>query len=149
MSCDLVISDSRIKEINLNDIKNTYPELNNSERSILTEIKRFHKPEIIQNGCKYYIQSSVDGELVNIFLDINKIQYFRLKWQLKEWLIQSKDISVDVLKYLVIGGIGSLITIGVQKYSTIQQPTKNESTERNASNKINDSLVDKDTLRLK
>ncbi|OBX17671.1 hypothetical protein A9996_19175 [Gelidibacter algens] len=64
-------------------------------------------------------------------------------------MIQSKDISVDVLKYLVIGGIGSLITIGVQKYSTIQQPTKNESTERNASNKINDSLVDKDTLRLK
>ncbi|OBX17672.1 hypothetical protein A9996_19180 [Gelidibacter algens] len=83
MSCDLVISDSRIKEINLNDIKNTYPELNNSERSILTEIKRFHKPEIIQNGCKYYIQSSVDGELVNIFFRYKQNTIFQIKMAVK------------------------------------------------------------------
>tara|TARA_R110000868_G_C10454177_1_gene726726 strand:- start:140 stop:517 length:378 start_codon:yes stop_codon:yes gene_type:complete len=100
--CDLVISNSRIKEINLTDIKNTYPELHNSQRANITEIKEFHNPSIIQNGCKYYIQSSVNGELVNIFLDIGKIEYFKIKWGMKGYIVQSKEFIIGLSIGLIL-----------------------------------------------
>lgn len=102
LEAELIVKDARIKEINLNSIRNIYPEENNSKAHKITEIKEVHNPERIQNGCKYYIQYSLEGEVMNIYLDINKWQYFSLKKQLFiENIIKTKEFTIGIILAIV------------------------------------------------
>jgi hypothetical protein len=98
IEAELIVKNARIKEINLDAIKSIYPEENNSKAHKIIEIKEVHNPERIQNGCKYYVQYSIEGEVMNIYLDINKKQYFNLKKQLFiENIIKSKEFTIGFI----------------------------------------------------
>ncbi len=102
LDCTLVIERNEIVEFNNGFDVGIYPREYNSELSIIDKIYKTHKAkERIPNECKYYIQKSTKKGLLNVYLDINKLQYFRLKWGIKGYMIQSKDFIVGVLVGLV------------------------------------------------
>jgi hypothetical protein len=105
---DLIIKDAKIKEINFNDFKSIYPEENNAQTHKVREIKEVHNPERIQNGCKYFIQYSIEGEVMNIYLDITKKEYLELRRQIfVENIIKSKEFTVG----LILAILASLFAI--------------------------------------
>ncbi|WP_282148015.1 hypothetical protein [Algibacter lectus] len=78
-----MIKQGVIVEYNSGYFKGIFPVENNSALSGINEILKVHHPERIPNSCKYYIQHSINGEVMNIYLNINIIQYWQLNWQLK------------------------------------------------------------------
>lgn len=50
-----------------------------------------------------------------VYLKLNSVQIFKIKWQLKKYLLQDKSLKIDTIKYIIGGLIGSLITVGTQK----------------------------------
>lgn len=108
----LVIKSAIIKEISLEYFTGLYPEENNSSLSKINELKETHDPDRIQNGCKYYIQHSIEGEVMNIYLDINLLQYWKLRWQLfKEKYLKTKEFIVG----LILAVIATLLTLLITK----------------------------------
>ena len=102
VEAELTIIKSNIKEINFYNFKNIYPEENNSEVHKLTEIKETHNPERIQNGCKYYIQYSINGEVLNIYLNITKTEYLNLRKQIFiENTLKSKEFVVGIILAII------------------------------------------------
>ncbi|MCW5514723.1 hypothetical protein [Muriicola sp. Z0-33] len=69
---------------------------------------------IIPYGCNYsleYLSSSKQQS--TIFFKLNYLAAIRTRWVLRKYLIQSKEMKTDVLKYvigLIIGFIFALIT---------------------------------------
>jgi len=107
---EIIVKDAVIKEINFNTFKNIYPEENNSKLCEISEIKKVHNPERIQNGCKYYIQHSIDGEVMNLYLDINILQFLRLRSQVFiKQIINSKEFKVSVIGGIVVGVVVAII----------------------------------------
>ena len=83
--------------------------------------------------CKYFIKKSINREVFKMFLDINYFEYLKLQWQLKYFLIQSKDIKIEVLKYIIISilaFIGGLFyfknDVSIIENSTIKNLIKNK-----------------------
>ena len=108
----LNIKDAEINEINFEYFKGLYPLEHSSTFSKITELKKTHEPNRIQNGCRYYIQHSIKGEVMNIYLDLNMINYYKLEWQIfnKKYL-KTKDFVVGLILLL----IGGLITFIISK----------------------------------
>lgn len=47
-----------------------------------------------------------------IYLNLSSLQLFKLKWQLKKFVIQDRSLKLDAIKYIigiVIGSIGTLL----------------------------------------
>lgn len=65
-------------------------------------ILKTYKQDESNMFCKYFIKKSINKEVFKIFLDINYFDFLKLQWQLKYFLIQSKDIKIEVLKYIII-----------------------------------------------
>ena len=81
-----------------------------------------------------------------MFLDINYIQYLKLQWQLKHFLIQSKDIKIELLKYVLFGIIGYLIANFQSKNPPNQSPNNKDNTEQTKSNALNNADKKIDSL---
>ena len=103
IDCDLLFKHGKIQEINMEFFKNITPFENNSELADNIEILKTYKQDQSNNFCKYFIKKSIDKEVHITYLDLNFFQYFKLQWQLKKYLIQSKDLKIEVLKYIIIG----------------------------------------------
>lgn len=99
----------KIQEVENENFKEIKAFENNSTLADNFEIFKTYKRDKSNNLCKYYIKKSVDNEVILMFLKINVFQYWKLKWQLKEWLIQSKDFKLEILKYLVIALLAYLV----------------------------------------
>lgn len=99
--------------------------------------------------CKYFIKKSIDKEVHLTYLYIDYFQYVKLQWQLKKYLIQSKDLKLDILKYIVIGLIGYFIAIFQSKNPPSQSPNNNAKTEKTKSKALNVADKKIDSLKLK
>jgi hypothetical protein len=89
---------------------------NDAELADNIEILKTYKQDNSNHYCKYFIKKSIEKEVFIMNLDIKCVQYLKLQWQLKKYLIQSKDLKMDVLKYVVIGSLGFLIAKVYQEY---------------------------------
>lgn len=99
----------KIQEVENENFKGIQAFTNNSTLADDIKIFKTYKRDITNNHSKYFIKKSIDKEIFLIFLKINTFQYWRLKWQMKEWLIQSKDFKLEILKYLTTALIAYLI----------------------------------------
>ncbi|WP_248724165.1 hypothetical protein [Seonamhaeicola sp. ML3] len=105
----LLFKHGKIQEVENKNFKGIKALETNSTLADNFEIFKTYKRDKSNNHCKYYIKKSVDEEVFLIFLKINISQYWKLKWQLKEWLIQSKDFKLEILKFLAIALLAYLI----------------------------------------
>lgn len=94
LPCQLIIKNGEIVEFSSHNFSKIFPQENRSALSKIEEIKKVHRPERIQNGCKYYIQHSINGEVMNIYLDIGRIKYWRLKWGFGKSIFQTNEFKI-------------------------------------------------------
>ena len=95
IECKLLFKHGKIQEIEMEFFSGIKPFENNSELADNIEILKTYKQDESNKFCKYFIKKSVNKEVLKMFLDINYIQYLKLQWQLKHFLIQSKDIKIE------------------------------------------------------
>lgn len=122
IDCTLLFKHGKIQEVNMEFFHGITPFQNNSDLSDNIEILKTYKQDQSNKLCKYFIKKSIDKEVFLIYLDLNYFQYFKLQWQLRKYLIQSKDLKMEILKYIVIGSIGFFIALLYQKYIEKQLP---------------------------
>ena len=147
VDCDLLFKHGKIQEVNMEFFKGITPFENNSEVADNIDILKTYKQDSSNKFCKYFIKKSIDKEVHLTYLDIDYFQYVKLQWQLKKYLIQSKDLKLDILKYVVIGLIGYFIAIFQSKNPPSQSPNNNAKTENTKSKALN--VADKKTDSLK
>jgi hypothetical protein len=99
----------KIQEVENENFKGIQAFENNSTLSDNFKIFKTYKRDKKNNYSRYFIKKSIENEVFLIFLNINIFQYWQLKWQMKEWLIQSKDFKLEILKYVTIALIAFLI----------------------------------------
>lgn len=147
VDCDLLFKHGKIQEVNMEFFKGITPFENNSELADDIDILKTYKQDNSNNFCKYFIKKSIDKEVHLTYLNITYFQYVKLQWQLKKYLIQSKDLKIDILKYIVIGLIGYLIAIFQSKNPPSQSPSNKANVENTKSKTLN--IADKKTDFLK
>ncbi len=99
----------KIQEVENENFKGIKAFENNSDITDNIEIFKTYKRDLSNNHSRYFIKKSKEEHVFLIFLKINQLQYWKLKWQLKEWLIQSKDFKLEILKYLAVALLAYLI----------------------------------------
>ena len=109
IECNLLFKHGKLQEINMEHFNGITPFQNNSELADNIEILKTYKQDNSNNFCKYFIKKSIDKEVFIMYLELTKIKHFQLQWQLKKYLIQSKDFKMELLKFIVIGSLGFLI----------------------------------------
>ena len=125
LPCSLIIKGNEIVEFHNGFDVGIYPREFNSELSIIDKIYKSHKAnDRIPNGCKYYIQKSTGKGLMNIYLDINKIEYLRLKWGLKKYLIQTNEFKKSLF-FALLAFILALIGYWIKKNHIDSEPSSN------------------------
>lgn len=129
VDCDLLFKHGKIQEVNMEFFKGITPFENNSELADNIDILKTYKQDVSNNFCKYFIKKSIDKEVHLTYLDISYFQYVKLQWQLKKYLIQSKDLKLDILKYIVIGLIGYFIAIFQSNKPPHQSPNNKANIE--------------------
>ena len=117
IECNLLFKHGKIQEINMEHFSGITPFRNNSELADNIEILKTYKQDDSNHFCKYFIKKSIEKEVFIMNLDLTYLQHFKLQWQLKKYLIQSRDLKMEVLKYIVIGLIGFLAAMAYQKYN--------------------------------
>jgi len=128
--CMLLFKHGKIQEIEMEFFKGITPFVNNSELADNIEILKTYKQDSSNNFCKYFIKKSVNKEVFLMYLNVSKLEYFKLQWQLKKYLIQSKDLKMEVLKYIVIGAIGFVAATVYQKYVVQNKTDENGKMEK-------------------
>tara|TARA_R110000868_G_scaffold314851_1_gene575773 strand:+ start:233 stop:616 length:384 start_codon:yes stop_codon:yes gene_type:complete len=99
----------KIQEVENENFKGIKAFENNSDIADNIEIFKTYKRDLSNKHSRYFIKNSKEDNVFLIFLKINQLQYWQLQWQLKEWLIQSKDFKLEILKYLVVALLAYLI----------------------------------------
>ena len=146
IECKLLFKHGKIQEFEMDFFSGIKPFENNSELADNIEILKTYKQDESNKFCKYFIKKSVNKEVLKMFLDINYIQYLKLQWQLKHFLIQSKDIKIELLKYVIFGIIGYLIANFQSKNPPNQSPNNKDNTEQTKSNALNNADKKIDSL---
>lgn len=137
VDCDLLFKHGKIQEVSMEFFKAITPFENNSELADNIEILKTYKQDKSNNHCKYFIKKSIDKEVHLTYLDITYLQYLKLQWQLKKFLIQSNDLKLDILKYVVVGLLGYLIAVFQSKNPPSQSPNTKADTEKTKSKALN------------
>ena len=146
IECNLLFKHGKIQEIDLFD--NVKPFQENSILADNIEILKTYKQDEYNMFCKYFIKKSINNEVLKMFLDINYIQYIKLQWQLKYFLIQSKDIKIELLKYIIFGLIGYLVANLQSKNPPNQSPNNNDNIEHTKSKALNNAEKKIDSLNI-
>ncbi|QCE43033.1 hypothetical protein E9099_16950 [Psychroserpens sp. NJDZ02] len=121
---------------------------NNSELADNIEILKTYNPDATNNFCKYFIKKSIAKEVHLMYLDLTYFRYLKLQWQLKYFLIQSRDFKMSILKYLAIALLGFIGGFIFQK-NKVEDKVPNNS-DRIELTKSTDSIIaDKKTDTLK
>ncbi len=108
---------------------------NINSRFEIFPLDKFEKIEHEVNA-KYIIRNeSLEYVLqgVGLYIDLNTFEYLRINWYNKKYLIQSKEIKTDVLKYIIGGIIGFIGGIFIQllKDSKMDDSKKKSKEEKN------------------
>ena len=147
VDCNLLFKYGKIQEVEMEFFKGITPFENNSDLADHIELLKTYKQDKSNNFCKYFIKKSIDKEVHLTYLDISYFQYLKIQWQLKNFLIQSKDLKLDILKYIVVGLLGYLIAIFQSKNPPSHNPNNKDKTESTKSKPLN--IGDKKTESLK
>lgn len=108
-------------------------------------------------GTNYILTYKSESGKQEVFLKLNWFEFWKMKFATKTTLLQSKDIKMEVLKYLVIGAIAWFVgSFSIKKCTSIYQNIRNDnpnpiaadSTERKASSKMKDSVPLTDSLQV-
>lgn len=150
VKCDLLFKHGKIQEMETKFFKGITPFENNSELADDIVILKTYKQDKSNKFCKYFIKKSIDKEVHLTYLKMNYFQYAKLQWQLKKYLIQSNDLKLEILKYLVVSLISVIGTFFYLKREyPIQKPNNAAKTVNIPSKILNTSFQKKDTLKEK
>ena len=107
--CELYIERGKIYEVSLPDLSHlkasSYIPNNKSEFSF--ERLPSKNTVFVPYDSNYLIEYlGRNGSTSRIYLKLNFIQRFRTKWVLRQYILQSKDMKIDIVKYFIGGFIG-------------------------------------------
>ena len=72
-----------------------------------------------------------NSDLRKIYLRLNLFQLFKLRWNIKKFLVQSREIKIGILKFLLLAALSFIIGMLIQKNKVGNQnpnaPEKSES----------------------
>lgn len=107
---NLLFKYGKIQQVESEIFKGITPFQNNSVLADDIKIFKTHEQNQSNNFCKYFIKKSIGNEVFVMYLKISYFEYLKLQWQLNHYLIQSRDIKIEVLKYIVLGILGLIAT---------------------------------------
>jgi len=108
---DLYFKYGKVQEMNGYLSEGVFPFQNNSILADDIEIHKFHDSKTSPKDCKYFIKKSVNNEVMLLCLKINLWQYFKLQWQLKTYVIQSKEFKINLIISIISLVLGYLIGV--------------------------------------
>ncbi len=149
IDCNLLFKHGKIQEVDMEFFKEITPFENNSKLAEDIYILKTYKQDSSNNFCKYFIKKSIDKEVHLTYLDITYLEYLKLQWQLKKFLIQSNELKLDILKYIVVGLLGYFIAIFQSKNPPSQSPNNKAKTEKTKSNALKTDEKNVDLLKSK
>jgi len=97
LPCKLTIKGGEIVQYDSDNFKDIFPQENRSALAKIETIKKVHRSERIPNECKYFIQHLIDDEVMNIYLDISRFNYLRLKFGLGKSIFQTKEFIIGLI----------------------------------------------------
>ncbi|WP_418602138.1 hypothetical protein [Hwangdonia sp.] len=111
------------------------------------------RAEFYPDGYNYLLTYDSENGTEQVFLKLNWFKVWEMRLASRRTLLQSKELKLSVVKYLVIGSLG---IFGINQCKSVYQyirypntqPIANDSTERKASSKIKDSVFLTDSLRV-
>lgn len=111
--CDVYVERGKLHRVSLEDaspiLASSYVPNSNSEFT-LERLPKYNTG-LIPSGSNYLLEFiGKSGNHNRIYLSLNKFKAFKVKWVLRQYLIQSKDMKVDVIKYIIGAIIGAVIT---------------------------------------
>ena len=104
LQCTLLIKRGKIQEAKLPSFDNQIPYMNNSLLSTDIKIEKHYDSKSAPKKLKYFIKKSLNDEVLIMYLDISYIEYLKLKWQLNELLVQSKEFKIGLI-LTILGAI--------------------------------------------
>lgn len=108
--CTLTIKNKNIVKIRIGDFIDVYPKEYHSESSTIIEFQKSHRPKTdLPKNCNYYIKYKHKDKLESIYLNINYFQHLQLKWEMKMFLIQSKEFIINLIFALLGTLLGYII----------------------------------------
>lgn len=111
LDCTLTIKNKNIVKIKIGDFIELYPKEYHSESSNIIELNKSHRPKTdLPKNCNYFIKYKHKDKLESIYLNISYLKYLRLKWEMKMFLIQSKDFILILISAILGGVITYLLT---------------------------------------
>lgn len=114
--CSLIIKKGKIYTFDIDNNTSLNLILSNKNHSsdyeLLETIDSKYEPYNSNYVLKYY--GGTETPFL-IYLKLNWLKAICLKYAMRKWLIQSNDIKKDVLKYLIGGLCGMIITILTQE----------------------------------
>lgn len=79
--------------------------------------KLINEESVTKKGSNYAIKYLNDyNQTVKVLMKLNMRNILNIKWQKGEFLIQSNQLKVDLIKYFIGGLLGSFVTILFEKY---------------------------------
>ena len=65
------------------------------------------------------------GDRIRVYVNLNIFEVIRIKWIKKQYLIQTKEIKTDILKYIIGGVLGFIGAMAIQKINQYNAEPEN------------------------
>lgn len=112
--CELYIERGKLYRVTVQDLpimaSAAYTPINESEFEIdkIPKEVGYVRPYDCNYKLDYFGENT---EKQSIFLKLNAIDIFRVKWASKKYIVQSQEMKSDILKYIIGAIIGMIFTI--------------------------------------
>lgn len=85
------------------------------------------------------------GDRIRVYVNLNIFEVIRIKWIKKQYLIQTKEIKTNILKYVIGGVLGFIGAIAIQKINQYNaKPEKPPQQEiKKSLDQMNNQTIDK------
>ena len=112
---------------------------------------------LVPMNANYLIEYvGTSDSIQTMYFNLSFSQVFKLKWQLREWLVQDKSFALEILKYAGVAFLGSIFTLMFQYCNNEQSDGLMETPSTQEVNnvfegsedeiKIDTSLIDKENV---
>lgn len=126
--CSFLIENGKIHNLKVNPIPLDH-EFNNPKDNSNFKLEKFQSEKALTpKGYNYFIGYLDKNNIEHrISIKLNKLQLFKLKWQLQEYLIQDKSLKLDAIKYITGVFLGIIGTFFFQHLKILPEiPPKQE-----------------------
>lgn len=103
----------------------------------LIKLDKFQKLEY-NTDSKYILKNEQLQWILSsqvLFVNLNLFEYLRFKWYSKSYLIQSKEIKTDILKYLIGAILGVILSQAFEVLKTFKNKTSDSKEVSQSNNK--------------